>query len=230
MRFRLLAACLLLTANLARPMQPAEPPPGPVFIAAYADVKPKAVNAARKLMSGYVRDSRADAGNVGAFVLQDIEHGSKFVVVEIWKDRPSFAAHEQASHTQEFRAQFKPLGRIPYDQGVHHGLDVDPMPAASAADSLFVVTHVDVRSQRESTEAELAKLAQASRSDAGHVRYDVYQQDPTRTNHFTLFTVWSSRKAYDAHAESPHWQRFTESIAPLIGAPYDDRLFTRLRD
>lgn len=230
MRFILLAACLLFAVNSAQAMEPAPPPPGPVFIAAYADIHPAQSGAARALIAAYVRANRSDPGNVESHALQNLERGSKFVVIETWKDQQAFAAHEQAAHTQQFREQIRPLSRIPYDQGVHHGLDVDPAPATVPANAVYVVTHVDVRSQREQTEAQMKLLGPASRMDAGRLRYDVYQQNPTRTNHFTLFSIWNNRRAYDAHAASAHWQAFVASIAPLIGAPYDDRLFARIRD
>jgi quinol monooxygenase YgiN len=236
----LLAACIALGLASARAAEPGTAPPpgrlpeaapvaGPVFVSAYVDVRPALARETGALVASYVHATGADAGNLEARALQEIDRAGKFVVVETWKDQASFADHEKAAHTQEFREKLKLISRIPYDQGVHHGLSVDPMPVKAGADALYVVTHVDVRSGREVTEGQLRQLAETTRSDPGHVRYDAYQQNAPRTNHFTLFAVWSGRKAYDAYGATAHWLQFVGAIAPTIGAPYDDRLYRQIK-
>ncbi len=237
---KLLAACVAMGVLVARTGEPATssaPAQAPeaaqaaasVFVSAYIDVRPALTREAATLAVNYVRAAAADAGNREAHALQEMYREGKLVIVETWKDPESFAAHEKASYTQEFREKLKLISRIPYDQGVHHGLSVDPMPATAGSNAVYVVTHVDVRSGREVTEGLLKQLAETTRADPGHVRYDAYQQNAPRTNHFTLFAVWNGRKSYDAYGATGHWLQFVGAIAPTIGAPYDDRLYRQLR-
>jgi quinol monooxygenase YgiN len=112
---------------------------------------------------------------------------------------------------------------------VAHGFAVDPSSVQPGPNAIYVVTHVDVPgAQREDAQRVLTQLFQSSHADPGHVRYDIYQQDDPRANHFTLFMVWNSRVALEIYDDSPHWLEFTEAIAPLLGAPYDERLYRLL--
>ena len=89
------------------------------------------------------------------------------------------------------------------------------------------MTHVDVLPQgKEQALALLKTLAEESRKDEGNLRYDVFQESRFRTNHFTLFAVWKDRKSFDSHEMKPHTRQFRDSIAPMVGAPYNDRLYT----
>jgi len=150
------------------------------------------------------------------------------VIMEVWKDQSSFEAHEQAEYTARFRARLKAIHNSPYDQRVHHGLAIDPRPPAAGSDIVFVLTHVDVPPQRkDETEVLLKRLAEESRKDEGNVRYDVFQQTAPRTNHFTVFAAWKDRKAFDSYEVKPHTRQFREALGPMLGAPYDERLYMR---
>jgi len=88
------------------------------------------------------------------------------------------------------------------------------------------VTHVDVPPpRRQDAEALLKTVAEESRKDEGNVRYDVLQESPNRTNHFTIFATWRDAKAFESHEVKPHVRRFREALGPMLGAPYDDRLY-----
>jgi quinol monooxygenase YgiN len=110
---------------------------------------------------------------------------------------------------------------------VHKGLSVDPRPWALERGEVSVVTHVDVPPQsRDQAGVLLKHLAEESRKDEGNLRYDIYQESPSRTNHFTVFAVWKDRKSFDTHETKTHARQFREAIAPMLGAPYDERLYT----
>ena len=94
---------------------------------------------------------------------------------------------------------------------------------------LVVVTHVDVPPpRREETEALLRALVEPSRQEDGNVRYDVFQQLTPRTNHFTVFAIWSDVHAFGSHEAKPHTRAFREALGPMLGAPYDERLYLPL--
>ncbi len=201
-----------------------------VYVATYLEVRPASTDACAALVARYVHATRADAGNVAAEALQDIGRPNRFVIVETWTSPASFDAHDRISHTLKFREQLRLMHRSPYDQRVGHGFAVDPTPAVPGPIAVYVVTHVDVPgTQRQQAEQLLKPLSEASRTNPGHVRYDVYQQDEPHTNHFTIFAVWKDRHAFEAYGDSRQWREFREALAPLLGAPYDERLYSPLK-
>jgi quinol monooxygenase YgiN len=201
-----------------------------VYVATYAEVGLASARQGEMLMAEYARATRGDAGNLSAEAFQEIGRANRFVLVEAWRDPPGLAAHEQASHTVAFRDRLKRIQVAPDDQRILRGFAVDPMPAAPGANAVYVVTHVDVPGNRRAeAEALLTRLSDASRHDAGRMRYDIYQQLDPRTNHFTMFAAWSSRSAFDANAATVHAKDFREALGPLLGALFDERLYQPVR-
>lgn len=211
--------------------QPAAPLQGDTvfYVATYVDVEPSSTNQAITLIQQYREASRAEGGNSGIDVVQEIGRPNRFVIMEVWKDQSSFEAHENGAHTAQFRARLQAIHDSPYDQRVHHALAADPRPIAAGRDMVSVVTHVDVPPQRrEEAEALLKGVAEESRKHEGNARYDVFQQNAPRTNHFTVFAAWRDRNAFDSHEMKPHTRQFREALGPILGAPYDDRLYKPL--
>jgi quinol monooxygenase YgiN len=201
--------------------------PNAVYIATYLDVHSASTNEGAALIKQYGETTRAEKGNLAMTVMRETGRSSRSVIVEIWNDASSFQMHEKAAKTAEFRTKLKALQNSPYDQRVHKGLSVDPRPWVIGRGSVSVVTHVDVPPQsREQAETLLKHLAEESRNDQGNLRYDAFQESPSRTNHFTVFAVWKDRKAFDSHESNAHTREFREAIASMLGAPYDERLYT----
>jgi quinol monooxygenase YgiN len=75
---------------------------------------------------------------------------------------------------------------------------------------------------------ELLKVMQVDTArDYGNVTYEALQQaDPA--NHFTIVEEWKNKKAFDAHAMAAHTRLFRERLSAMLGAPYDERLYTAL--
>ena len=198
-------------------------------VATYLDVRSTAVGAGAALTRQYVRATRAEVGNIGIDAFQEIGRANRFIVIETWADPAAFADHEKAAHTVEFRQKLKNIERSPYDQRVTHDFAVDSAPARPGANAIYVVTHVDVPGpQREDVEKVLKQLFESDHATPGQVRYDIYQQGDPRANHFTMFVVWNSRRAFEAYADTPNWLQFKQSLAPLLGALYDERLYRPL--
>ncbi len=220
----LVAAALFMTT----PLQAQSP--GPVYVATYLDVRPASIRSGATLTAQYVRDTRTDAGNVMVAAYQEIGRTNRFVVIETWRDHTAFSNHEKAAHTVAFRDKLRAIHNSPYDQRINTGFAIDPAARTGGSGAIYVVTHVDVPgAMRAQAEALLKQLFESSRVDAGHVRYDVYQQYEPRTNHFTVFAAWDSQRAFDAYGGTPHWQQFREALAPMLGALYDERLYKPLR-
>ena len=200
-----------------------------LYVATYVDVQLSSAGQGVELIKQYREKTRAEAGNSGVDVVQEIGRPNHFVILEFWKDQPSFDAHEKAAHTAQFRERLKTMHNSPYDQRVHQALAVDSRPLAVGRGTASEVTHVDVPPPRkEETEALLKRLAEDSRKDDGNVRYDVFQQTAPRTNHFTIFGTWKDRSAFDAHEAKAHTKQFRETLGPMLGAPYDERLYSPL--
>jgi quinol monooxygenase YgiN len=90
---------------------------------------------------------------------------------------------------------------------------------------LYVVTYIDVYPNfAEDAKKLLQQFAADSRKDDGSVRFEVLL-DVARSNHFTLVEVWQSKPAFDAHSSSAHTRQVREKIGPMIGAPFDERLY-----
>ena len=198
------------------------------YVATYIDVQSGSTDQGIALIRQYRETSRVERGNSTVDVLQEIARPNRFVIVEVWKDQSSFETHERAEQTVQFRAKLKVIDNSPLDQRVHHAFAMDSRSVAMEAGFVSVVTHVDVPPQRkDETEVMLTGLAQYSRKDEGNVRYEVFQQTASR-NHFTVFAIWKNRKAFDSYEMKTHTRQFREALAPMLGAPYDERLYSPL--
>jgi quinol monooxygenase YgiN len=197
-----------------------------VYVATYVDVQPQLSGQGVTLIEQYRNATQKETGNVSVEVVQEISRSNRFVILEVWKDQASFETHEKANHTADFRSRLQAIHVSPSDQRVHQGLTIDARTVAIPRNSVSVVTHVDVPPPRRAdAEALLKTVAEESRKDEGNMRYDVFQESPARTNHFTIFATWRDAKAFESHEVKPHVRRFREALGPMLGAPYDDRLY-----
>ena len=90
---------------------------------------------------------------------------------------------------------------------------------------VVVVTHVDVDPQNvDLAKTFLLPFVEQSRTDPGVVSFTLITQDPT-TNHFQLIEVFRDMRAFDAHVSADHTITFRTTLQPLLGAPYDERLY-----
>jgi quinol monooxygenase YgiN len=214
---------MLILSNLVIAIMMATPE---LYIATYVEVQPPLSGQSVTLVKQYREATQKEAGNAGIEVVQEVSRSNRFVILEVWKDQASFEMHEKANHTADFRSSVRAIHGSPYDQRVHQGLTIDARSLAIPRNSISVVTHVDVPPpRREEAEALLKTVAEESRKDEGNIRYDVFQESPSRTNHFTVFATWRDAKAFESHEVKPHVRRFREALGPMLGAPYDDRLY-----
>jgi quinol monooxygenase YgiN len=199
-----------------------------LHIATYVDFKRSSTTEGTELIRTYRDGSRTEPGNEYIDVFREISRPNRFMIIETWKDQPAFVSHEEAQHTLQFRSKLKTIHSNPYDQRVHNGFAISGSTAALTADSLCAVTHVDVPPpHKDEAELLLKRLAEVSRKDKGNLRYDVFQQT-SRTNHFTVFAAWTNVDVFESHETSAHRMEFREALWPILGAPYDERLFKLL--
>ena len=199
-----------------------------VYVVTYLDVQSSSVNEGISLIKQYRETSRGEPGISTVNVIEEIARANRFVITEVWKNQPSFDAHERAHHTLRFRTGLKAIANSPFDERVHRAFAIDTRPVTAEREAVSVVTHVDVPPQRTNeTEMLLRTLADESRRDEGNLRYDVFQQTASR-NHFTIVAAWKDAKTFDSYQKKPHTRQFREALGPMLGAPYDERLYKQV--
>jgi quinol monooxygenase YgiN len=90
---------------------------------------------------------------------------------------------------------------------------------------VVVVTHIDIiPGSVDQAERFLEPFVTDSRNDPGVKYFTLITWDPT-TNHFQLIEVFQDMRAFNAHVSAEHTVKFRNALQPLIGAPYDERLY-----
>jgi quinol monooxygenase YgiN len=70
-------------------------------------------------------------------------------------------------------------------------------------------------------------LAAAARQSDGNLGFEILQQID-RPNHFNLISAWLGESPFHAFTSSAPARVFRQTVAPLLGSPYDERLFRRV--
>jgi quinol monooxygenase YgiN len=102
------------------------------------------------------------------------------------------------------------------------------MPAVRAQDAsnpaVHIVTYIEAAPASAQQNAALLKqLADASRKEAGVLRFEVLAR-AGRAGHFAIVESWKDKAAADAHAAAATTKQFNEKLAPSLLAPLDDRV------
>ena len=202
----------------------AEGAAAPIHLATYVEVAAASPKNAVALLKQYRDASRGESGNLRAEVAQELGRPNRFVVLEIWKDQGALDAHGKSGGTAAFRDKLKAIQNAPYDERAHNAFNV-AANGALAKRAILVVSHVDVPPpKKDDVIAALNPLADASRKEAGNLRYEVVQQT-SRPNHFTVVEAWKDQKSYDAARSDGAQRQFREKLGPMLGALYDERLY-----
>ena len=95
---------------------------------------------------------------------------------------------------------------------------------------LMLVVHVHVHVKPESIEdfkAATIENARASLREPGIARFDVAQQqdDPTR---FVLVEVYRTDDAPAKHKETPHYQKWRDTVASMMAEPRSSVKYTNV--
>jgi quinol monooxygenase YgiN len=226
----ILAAMLALGAGAgaavaAQGQAPQAPPPGPAYVLTYLEFGPSSVNNAIAAMKTYRDASRREMGARTVDIYQEAGHPNRFVLREIWDDRPAYDRHAMAASSSQFTAAVRPIHFGPIYISVHIEYWMSPVKQGGANDT-FVITHVDVGGMNVPRLKEmLDKVGPASVNDAGLVRYEILDEVPAHPNHFRFFEQWTSEANWAAHHSSPHARAFRDSVTPILGTPYDQRLY-----
>jgi quinol monooxygenase YgiN len=189
------------------------------------DVAPGAANPGVALLKQYRDAARKQAGNTGVTLLQEDDWPNRFMIYEAWKDQSAYDTNETAAHTLQLRDQLKPIAGAPYDRRNYHVISVGPAQAAGG-EAIYMHLHLDVFPPGiDATLAAAKAVAEAARKGEGNLRYDVVRSVNPPLSHSTVFAAWQSRKAFDAYENSAYARQFRDTVGPLLGSPFDDRLY-----
>ncbi len=193
----------------------------------YIEVLPASKTQAASLLKRYAEAARKEDGNLRFEILQRIDRPNHFAIVEAWKSPKAAEAHGAAAGTKDMRGKLDPILASSYDERPSSPLSVGEVSAGSgrAGRAIYVVTHVDVNSAKKDDGGAILKaLAEQSRKESGNLRYEVLTQS-NRTNHFTVVEIWKSEGALEEHESAKHTVQARQSIFPLSGALFDQRLY-----
>lgn len=215
------AAFLLATAPGAR----AQAGPEAIYGVTSLDVAGDAAGQGVALLKQYREGLRKEAGNLGVDLLQEAGSPNRFVIYETWKDQSAYDGGEKAAPIAELLDKLKPIADGPPDRRYYHVVSVGPV-RATTGDTVYMQVHLDVFPPGLTPAlAAVKEVAEAARKDPGNLRYDVVQTVKTNLSHMTLYSAWANRKAFDDYEASGYGRRFRNTIGPLLGSPYDDRLY-----
>jgi quinol monooxygenase YgiN len=190
------------------------------------DVAPAAAGQGVALLRRYRDGALKQPGNTGVTLLQEAGWPNRFVIYEGWKDQSAYEANEQSVHSSELRDKLKPIADAPYDRRAYHVITVGPAQEPAAPDAVYMQLHLDVFPPGiEKTLAAARAAAEAARKDEGNLRYDVVKSVKPPLSHTTFIAAWRDRKAFDAYESSAYARQFRDAVGPLLGSPFDDRLY-----
>ena len=218
-RFALLACVALAVRVDAQAPQPAAP--GTTFyMASYVEVVPASRAGGLSALKAYRESVRALDGAMRVELFEQTGEPGHFVMIESWRDQQRYLEAATAARTRLLDA-LKTSRQSGWDERPYKTLTVEPPTAGRSA--VWVISHVDV-SPDPKVASLLRQLAEASRKEAGNLRFDVLQHTQ-RANHFTVIEGWRDRKALDAHAAAAHTKEYREGLQPFLGSPLDQRVF-----
>jgi quinol monooxygenase YgiN len=217
---------IFLLASAAGFAAQAQTGEGAIYGVTNLDVAPGATNQAIAVLKQYRDAALKQAGNAGVTLLQEVGWPNRFLIYETWNDQTAYDGNEKAAHTAEFRDRLKTIVVAPYDRRDYHVITVGPVGAAAGSDTIFMQVHLDVFPPGLApTLVAVKEVAEAARKGNGNLRYDVVQSVKAPMSHMTLLAAWQSRNAFDAYEMSDYAREFRDKVGPLLGSPFDDRLY-----
>lgn len=213
-------------ASVQQPV-PQAPVDATFYAVSYVEAAVASKAAAATALKQYRDASRTTDGYTRIDLFEQIGRPGHFAIVETWRDQKAFDARDAAIQ-QQLLATLKPLRVSGYDQRPYKTLSVARAGTAGAAGlgsngAITVVAHVDV-TPNPAVPPMLTRLAEASRQEAGNLRFDVVQHI-MRANHFTVVETWRDQRALDAHVAAAHTRQYRDELQPLTGSPLDERVY-----
>ena len=223
----LLVGAALLPSGLGSQTRPDVPAAGAAtdstyYAVSYVETTASSSEKAVAALKQYRDGSRAHDGFTRAEFFEQIGRPGHFAIVETWRDQKTFDARDGAMQKRLLDA-LEPIRVSGYDQRPYKTLSVGTSSPPSGKQIVYVISHVDVTPNPQAP-VLLRQLADASRQEAGNLRFDVLLHT-MRSNHFTVIEAWRNQQTLDAHVAAPHTKRYRDALQPLTGSPLDERTF-----
>jgi len=219
---------LLIVAGLSRLVGTAVAQSEPQqFVVVYVELKPANARAGGDVLQQLDARAEDSAGVIRFDVLQQIDRPNFFALFEVWSNAQTFEDFQNSSETQAILTQLTPLLEAPLDQRPGNLLTgtVNPRSQHARARQIFVITHVDVDPQFVGQARPLLDtFVTDSLNDPEVQTFALLSQTPT-LNHFQLAETFANLKAFEDHLSAQHTVDLRTNIDPLLGAPYDERLY-----
>jgi quinol monooxygenase YgiN len=221
----LLGMALLLTIAGDRAAQ-AQSADNTIFGVMALDVPPGAAPQGVALLRQYREATLKQPGNMGVTLLQELDWPNRFIAYETWRDQAAFDAGGKSAPAAELADKLKAMGAAPFDRRDFLVISVAPARPAAGGNVVYMQLHLDVfPAGTEPTIAAAKVVSEAARKGEGNLRFDVVKSVKPPLSHSTLIAAWESRKAFDLYEDSAYARQFRETVGPLLGSPYDDRLY-----
>jgi quinol monooxygenase YgiN len=94
-----------------------------LYVVTHIDVTPNYAADTAKAVSQFAVDSRKDAGSVRFEALRSTDRMNHFELVEVWRTKHDFEAHEAQEHTKRFREKIQPGLGSPFDDRLYNVLE-----------------------------------------------------------------------------------------------------------
>src|SRR4051812_38214574 len=228
MFFKRLAFVLLIVSVLFSVVDTAVAQSEPQqFVVVYVEFKPADARAGGDVLQQLDVHARDSAGVIRFDVLQQNDRPNFFALFEVWSNAQTFEDFQNSSTTQAILTQLTPLLEAPLDQRPGNLLTstVNPRSKHARGRQIFVITHVDVDPQFVGQARPLLDtFVNESLNDPEVQTFALLSQTPT-PNHFQLVETFANLKAFETHLSAQHTVDFRTNIDPLLGAPYDERLY-----
>jgi quinol monooxygenase YgiN len=222
-------AALALAGTSSARAGEATPPPrdqGPVYVTTYFEVTPGAIENTIANLKEYRDAVRQESGAMQSEIFQEVGTPSRFVTYDEWRDWAAYDAHATAPSKVGLylKQRFPQYG--PPDSRTHLQHFGAPSPGTIGPDSVIILSHLDVTPNGLPKLIEIMKpLGEGSAKDPGMIRYQLIRQAPGVGNHFRVFEVWASERAFDQHNVQAHTTEFRNELLPMLGTPYDQRRY-----
>jgi quinol monooxygenase YgiN len=94
-----------------------------LYVVTHVDVSPATSAETAKAVLQLAAESRKDPGCVRFEVLQSTDRVNHFEVLEVWRTRRDFEAHEGHEHTRQFREKIQAGLGSPLDERLYYALE-----------------------------------------------------------------------------------------------------------
>ena len=221
----MLTRTFLATLTLMPYLASGQPALGTAFTVGYVETRGAATDAGRSALEDYRNALRQQTGCIAVELFAQTGRPGHFAVLETWRNKAALDARNASVKTQLMEA-LKPIRISGYDERQYKPLTLaaDQGVGGIRTQGVFVVSHVDVAPNTEAPNL-LQRLADASRQEAGNLRFDVIQHEE-RANHFTVVEHWQNQAALDTHVAAAHTREYRDAMQPLTGSPLDERAYT----